>query len=93
MTDPMTDADLDAIEQRLKDSNGLGDYPCCDEYTEDYIDTLAASASDVPALLAEVRRLRAADERVREYARSIRYVDGMHYEVSDGIYEALDGGE
>ena len=46
---------------------------------------------DVPALLAEVRRLRAMEQRVREYARSIRYVDGKHYAIS--IYEALDGGE
>ena len=55
--------ELDAIEQRLEDSNGLGDYPCCDEYTEDYLDTLAASASDVPALLAACRaKLRGKDQ-------------------------------
>ena len=46
---------------------------------------------DVPALLAEVRRLRDMEQRVREYTRSIRYVDGKHYAIS--IYEALDGGE
>ena len=39
------------------------------------------------ALFAEVCRLRAMEQRVREYARSIRYVDGAC------IYEALDGGE
>ena len=50
-------------------------------------------SDDMPTLQAEVRRLRAMEQRVREYARSIRYVDGMHYEVSDGIYEALDWGE
>ena len=48
---------------------------------------------DVPALLAEVRRLRAMERRVREYTRSIRYVDGKHYAISDRIYDALDGGE
>lgn len=54
--------------QESEDSHGLGDYPCCDEYTEYYIDTLAASAFDVPALLTDVRRLRAMEQRVREYA-------------------------
>ncbi len=38
---------------------------CQRRTAEDYIGTLAASASDVPALVAEVRRLRAADEQVR----------------------------
>ena len=98
MTDPMTDADLDAIEQRLKDSNGLGDYPCCDEYTEDYIDTLAASASDV-ALVAEVRRLRAMEQRVREYTRHLArpFADGVPdregEQIASELLAALDGGE
>lgn len=76
----LTTSDLDAIGQRLKDSNSLGDYPCCDEYTEDYIDTLAASASDVPALLSEVRRLQAADER----ARALHRPDGPLLAITQG---------
>ena len=99
MTDPLTAADLYAIEQRLKDSNGLGDYPCCDEYTEDYIGTLAASASDVPALVAEVRRLRAMEQRVREYARHLArpFADGVPdregEQIASELLAALDGGE
>ena len=54
---------------------------------------IAHARTDVPALLAEVRRLRAMEQRVREYTRSIRYVDGAHYAISDRIYEALDGGQ
>ena len=72
MTDPLTDAYLDAIEQRL---------------TEGRIVNMVAQR----ALLAEVRRLRAMEQRVREYARSIRYVDGKHYAIR--IYEALEGGQ
>ena len=78
MTDPMTDADLDAIERDRLDKPRLGRSIA----RETDLDLLA-----IRRLLAEVRRLRATEQRVREYARSIRYVDGAR------IYEALDGGE
>ena len=45
---------------------------------------------DVPALLAEVRRLRAMEQRVRR-ARSATSTASTTR--SDRIYEALDGGE
>ena len=84
MTDPMTDADLDAIERDRLGKPRLG--RSIAHKTD--LDLLA-----IRRLLAEVRRLRAMEQRVREYARSIRYVDGAHYAISDRIYDALDGGE
>ena len=120
MTD-LTDADLDAIEQRAnaasegpwsQDSDDPGlvwgeQRSSGDGYWSLFAsetghdataqpqdaEFIAHARTDVPALLAEVRRLRAMEQRVREYTRSIRYVDGAHYAISDRIYEALDGGQ
>lgn len=114
----LTDADLDAIEQRANaategpwesgDDDWDGGYVRmpADGFGVAYIAThiqqgadegcadaefIAHARGDVPVLLAEVRRLRAMEQRVREYARSIRYLDGKHYAIS--IYEALGGGD
>ena len=57
MTDPMTAADLDAIEER---------YPSTEAWEAGLIAMGTRARADVPALLAEVRRLRAAEDRVRE---------------------------
>ena len=61
MTDPMTAADLDAIGQRLNTPR-LGRSIA----RETDLDLLA-----IRRLLAEVRRLRAMEQRVREYARHL----------------------
>ena len=56
MTDPMTDADLDAIEER---------YPSTEAWEAGLIAMGTRARTDVPALLVEVRRLQDAVERVR----------------------------
>ena len=93
MTDPLTAADLDTIEQRANAAtegpweasahdHAAGDVPILDRtghylvicpdcgvrggYERADAEFIAHARSDVPALLAEVRRLRAAAERVRE---------------------------
>ena len=80
MTDPMTAAELDAIEQRLGKPR-LGRSIA----RETDLDLLA-----IRRLLAEVRRLRAMEQRVRR-ARSATSTASTTR--SDRIYEALDGGE
>ena len=80
MTDPLTDADLDAIGQRL---------------TEGRIVNVVAQR----ALLAEVRRLRAMEQRVREYTRhlALPFADGVPdregEQIASEFLAALDGGE
>ena len=98
MTDQMTAADLDAIEQRAHAAtegpweasahdHAAGDVPILDRtghylvicpdcgvrggYERADAEFIAHARSDVPALLAEVRRLRAMEQRVREYARHL----------------------
>ena len=103
MTDPLTDAYLDAIEQRanaategpwraavvarfVDDDGYLGRlmtaiYPAGPSgppplfVTPDWLaadaEFIAHARSDVPVLVAEVRRLRAMEQRVREYARHL----------------------
>ena len=99
MTDPLTDAYLDAIEQRANAAtDGPWDYDGCGEISQHFslpepwatvvstdvacmaycyggsaagaerdedAEFIAHARDDVPRLLAEVRRLQAADERVR----------------------------
>ena len=80
MPDPMTDADLDAIEQRLAEGR--------------IVNVVAQRA-----LLAEVRRLRAVEQRVREYARHLArpFADGVPdregEQIASELLAALDGGE
>ena len=80
MTDRLTDADLDAIGQRL---------------TEGRIVNVVAQR----ALLAEVRRLRAMEQRVREYVRHLArpFADGVPdregEQIASELLAALDGGE
>ena len=80
MTDRLTDADLDAIEQR---------YPSTEAWEAGLIAMGTRARADVPALLAEVRRLRAElDEerlRVRATATSIKHTDGgyVHADCDD----------
>ena len=127
MTDPMTDADLDAIEQRTNaategpwfqdsDNPGLvwgeqrsdgdgywslfasetGHDATAEPQDAEFI---AHARSDVPALLAEVRRLRAMEQRVREYARHLArpFADGVPdregEQIASELLAALDGGE
>ena len=78
MTDPLTAAELDAIEQRL---------------TEGRIVNVVAQR----ALLAEVRRLRATEQRVQEYARHLArpFADGVPdregEQIASELLAALDG--
>ena len=106
MTDPLTDAYLDAIEQRAHaategpweaSAHRTGHYlvicPDCGVrggYERADAEFIAHARSDVPALVAEVRRLRAMEQRVRR-ARSATSTASTTR--SDRIYEALDGGE
>lgn len=88
MTDRLTDADLDAIEQR---------YPSTEAWEAGLVAMGTRAREDVPALLAEVRRLRAAEARVREVARRMArpFLVGVpdregEYAASE-ILAALDG--
>lgn len=87
MTDPLTAAELDAIEQRL---NTLGRSIA----RERDLDLLA-----IRQLLAEVRRLWAMEQRVREYARHLArpFADGVPdregEQIASEVLAALDGGE
>ena len=89
MTDPLTDADLDAIEQRLNTPR-LGRSIA----RETDLDLLA-----IRQLLAEVHRLRAMEQRVREYARHLArpFADGVPdregEQIASELLAALDGGE
>ena len=80
MTDPMTAAALDAIEQRLAEGR--------------IVNVVAQRA-----LLAEVRRLRAMEQRVREYVRHLArpFADGVPdregEQIASELLAALDGGE
>ena len=90
MTDPMTDADLDAIERDRLDKPRLGRSIA----RERDLDLLA-----IRRLLAEVRRLRAMEQRVREYARHLArpFADGVPdregEQIASELLAALDGGE
>ena len=89
MTDPMTAAELDAIVQRLGKPR-LGRSIA----RETDLDLLA-----IRRLLAEVRRLRAMEQRVREYARHLArpFADGVPdregEQIASELLAALDGGE
>lgn len=89
MTDPLTAAELDAIEQRLNTPR-LGRSIA----RERDLDLLA-----IRQLLAEVRRLRAMEQRVREYARHLArpFADGVPdregEQIASEVLAALDGGE
>ena len=89
MTDPMTGPRLDAIEQRLGKPR-LGRSIA----RETDLDLLA-----IRRLLAEVRRLRAMEQRVREYARHLArpFADGVPdregEQIASELLVALGGGE
>ena len=90
MTDPLTAAELDAIEQR---------YPSTEAWEAGLIAMGTRARADVPALLAEVRRLRAMEQRVREYARHLArpFADGVPdregEQIASDLLAVLDGGE
>ena len=84
-SDRLTDADLDAIEQR---------YPSTEAWEAGLIAMGTRARADVPALVAEVRRLRAelAEECLR--VRALRASDADHARDRDTIERilaALDG--
>lgn len=89
MTDPLTAAELDAIEQRLNTPR-LGRSIA----RERDLDLLA-----IRQLLAEVRRLWAMEQRVREYARHLArpFADGVPdregEQIASEVLAVLDGGE
>lgn len=89
MTDPLTAAELDAIEQRLNTPR-LGRSIA----RERDLDLLA-----IRQLLAEVRRLRAMEQRAREYARRLArpFADGVPdregEQIASEVLAVLDGGE
>ena len=130
MTDPLTAADLDTIEQRANAATeGPWEYDGGGEITQHFslpepwamvvstdvacmaycyggsaagverdedAEFIAHARDDVPALLAEVRRLRAMEQRVREYARHLArpFADGVEGEqIASELLAALDGGE
>ena len=90
MTDPLTDADLDAIERDRLGKPRLGRSIA----RETDLDLLA-----IRRLLTEVRRLRAMEQRVREYARHLArpFADGVPdregEQIASELLAALDGGE
>ena len=87
MTDPMTDADLDAIERDRLGKPRLGRSIA----RETDLDLLA-----IRRLLAEVRRLRAMETRVTMLAASWHYAwPGQRVDLSksEQLRAALDGGE
>ena len=116
MTDPLTAAELDAIEERAHQwasplsikcpacgsrpgdrcyGNGLMQRP----HEERREAVRQRVITDAPALVAEVRRLRAAEDRVREvavrlarpFADGVPDREGAH--IASEIIAALDGGE
>lgn len=107
MTDPLTDAYLDAIEQRAHaategpwEASAHDHYlvicPDCGVrggYERADAEFIAHARSDVPALLAEVRRLRAMEQRVSRVARELRYKNADTYDIVGRFLAALDGGE
>lgn len=95
MTDPLTDADLDAIAERINCPSAvqavqIGEYEAC---------ARAIVEHDAPYLLAEVRRLRAMEQRAREYARHLArpFADGVPdregEQIASEVLAVLDGGE
>ena len=107
MTDPLTDAELDAIEQRAHaategpweaSAHRTGHYlvicPDCGVrggYERADAEFIAHARSDVPALLAEVRRLRSIVTRWEmEAERAERH--GYDLDPHD-LLAVLDGGE
>lgn len=90
MTDPMTAAELDAIERDRLGKPRLGRSIA----RETDLDLLA-----IRRLLAEVRRLRAMEQRVREYARHLArpFADGVPdregEQIASELLASLDGGE
>ena len=90
MTDRLTDADLDAIERDRFAVSRLGE----PTVRETRLDKLA-----IRKLLAEVRRLRAMEQRVREYARHLArpFADGVPdregEQIASDLLAVLDGGE
>ena len=85
MTDRLTDADLDAIEQR---------YPSTEAWEAGLIAMGTRTRADVPALVAEVRRLRAelAEERLRVRALQASEADhARDRDTIERIMAALDG--
>ena len=127
MTDPLTDAYLDAIEQRAnaategpwfqdsdnpglvwgeQRSDGDGYWSLFASETGHDADAepqdaefIAHARGDVPALLSEVLRLRAMEQRVREHARHLArpFADGVPdwegEQIASELLAALDGGE
>lgn len=120
MTDPLTAAELDAIEQRANAAtegpweasahdHAAGDVPILDRtghylvicpdcgvrggYERADAEFIAHARSDVPALLAEVRRLRAMGQRVSKVARELRHKNADTYDTVGRFLVALDGGE
>ena len=89
-SDRLTDADLDAIEQRVEAVwANRHDFD-----SHEYKAAVAASASDVPALLDEVRRLRAELDEERLRVRALQAADADHARDRDTIERilaALDG--
>lgn len=95
MTDPLTDADLDAIAERINCPSAvqavqIGEYEAC---------ARAIVEHDAPYLFAEVRRLRAMEQLVREYARHLArpFADGVPdregEQIASEVLAVLDGGE
>lgn len=92
MTDRLTDADLDAITERINCPSAvqavqIGEYEAC---------ARAIVEHDAPSLFAEVRRLRAMETRVAMLAASWHYAwPGQRVDLSksEQLRAALDGGE
>ena len=85
MIDRLTDADLDAIEQR---------YPSTEAWEAGLIAMGTRARADVPALVAEVRRLRAelAEERLRVRVLQVSEADhARDRDTIERIVAALDG--
>ena len=89
----MTDIDLSAIRERY--TLALNAKPSKGPYSEKGITALTDSVCDVPELMAEIDRLNATIQRVRELAEKMQDEQGQSWNVISGnrIHRALEGGE
>ena len=89
----MTDIDLAAIRERY--TLALNAKPSKGPYSEKGITALTDSVCDVPELMAEIDRLNATIQRVRELAEKMQNEHGQSWNSISGnrVSRALEGGE
>ena len=84
----MTDLDLAAIRERY--TLALNAKPSKGPYSEKGITALTDSVCDVPELMAEIDRLNATIQRMRDIVND-KYLDAGQMDVM--LHRALEGGD